>query len=81
MPISITARGKASICPQRCNKAQAEDFHCVNFTTSMNLVIDVKDPLDFSDVHKVLQSYYKGIMRGELLALAMYAAVLYTLLC
>ncbi len=70
MPICIAARGKSLICPHYCNEAQDGDheFHCVNFTPSVNLIVDVKDTLDRSDVDEVLQIYYKG-MHVQLLVL------------
>ncbi len=65
MPISIAARGKSTICPRSLiddNTASAgdHDFHCVNFTPSVNLIVHVKDSLTLSDCDEVLQSYYKG---------------------
>jgi hypothetical protein len=36
------------------------DFHCVNFTPSVNLVVDIEDP-DIHGEDVSLQSYYKGM--------------------
>ncbi len=66
MPISIALRGKATICPQVLiddghAAAGDHDFHCVNFTPSVNLIVDVKAPSTTLDDDDVLQSFYKGI--------------------
>jgi hypothetical protein len=65
LPISVTQRGKASICPQFMiddghAAAGDHDFHCVNFTPSVNLVVDIEDP-DIHGEDVSLQSYYKGM--------------------
>ena len=66
LPISIAARGKATICPQvLIDEGQASagdhDFHCVNFTPSVNLILDVKAPSSNEDAGEILQSFYRGI--------------------
>ena len=65
LPISIATRGKATICPRSLideNHASASDhdFHSVNFTPSVNLIVDVMDSLIQSGSDDVLQSYYRG---------------------
>ena len=61
LPISVTQRGKASICPQFMiddghAAAGDHDFHyCVNFTPSVNLVVDIED-LDIHDEDVTIQS-------------------------
>ncbi len=66
LPISIAARGKATICPHvMIDKGQASTgdhyFHCVNFTPSVNLILDVKAPSSSEDADDILQSFYKGM--------------------
>jgi hypothetical protein len=66
LPISIASRGKATICPQVLiddgyANVGDHDFHCVNFTPSVNLVVDVKDPSANEEVDDVLQSFYRGM--------------------
>ena len=65
LQISIATRGKATICPRSLideNHASVDDhdFHCVNFTLSVNVIVDIKDSLAQSDCDEVLQSYYRG---------------------
>ena len=65
MPISTASRGKAIICPQVLidgghANAGDHDFHCVNFTPSVNLIVDVKAPSGNEVVDDVLQSFYRG---------------------
>ncbi len=66
LPIRIALRGKATICPQVLiddghAAARDHDFHCVNFTPSVNLIVDVKAPSITLDDDDVLQSFYRGI--------------------
>ena len=67
LPINITQRGKASICPQFMIDeghfaADDHEFHCVNFTPNVNLVVDIEDPDIFHDEDVCIQSYYKGML-------------------
>jgi hypothetical protein len=66
LPISIALRGKATICLQvLIDDGHAvvgdHDFHCVNFTSSVNLVVDFKAHSTTLDDYDVLQSFYRGI--------------------
>ncbi len=66
LPISLAARGKATIYPQSMIvdghvRAGNHDFHCVNSTPSVNLVVDMKDPSILDDDDGVQQSFYKGV--------------------
>ena len=59
MPITVVTRGKATICPQVLiddGKASVgnHDFYCVNFTPSVNLIVDIKTPSSTSDVDEIL---------------------------
>jgi len=65
-PISVTQRGKESICPQfMIDEGHAavgdHDFQCVSFTPSVNLVIDIEDPDIHQDEDVSIQNYYKGM--------------------
>jgi hypothetical protein len=42
-------------------QAGDHDFHCVNFTPSVNLIVDVEHSLDPFNVEEVLNSFYRGI--------------------
>jgi hypothetical protein len=58
-------KGKGIICPQVLidgghANAGDHDFHCVNFTPSVNLIVDVKAPSGNEVVDDVLQSFYRG---------------------
>jgi len=62
----IVAREKAAICPQVViddGQASAGDhyFHYVNFTLSVNLILDVKTPSSNEDDGDILQSFYRGM--------------------
>jgi hypothetical protein len=66
LPISIALRENATICPQVLIDdghvaAEDHDFHCVNFTPSVNLIVDAKAPRTTLDDDHVLQSVYRGI--------------------
>ena len=70
MPITVVTRGKATICPQVLiddGKASAgdHDFHCVNFTPSVNLIVDINATSPNSEVNDVLQSFYRGACDQE----------------
>jgi hypothetical protein len=61
LPISLAARWKASICSQSMidhgfARAGDHDFNCVNFTPSVNLLVDVKNPRTLEDDDGVQQS-------------------------
>ena len=66
LPISISLRGNTTICPKVLIDddrvaARDHDFHCVNFTPSVNLIVDVKASSTTLDVDDVLQSFYRGM--------------------
>ena len=70
MPITVVTRGKATICPQVLiddGKASAgdHDFHCVNFTTSVILIMDINATSPTSEVKEVLQSFYRSACDHE----------------
>ena len=65
LPISLATRGKVTICPQSMivdghARAGDHDFHCVNFTPSVNLLVDMKDH-SIHDDDDGIQSFYKGV--------------------
>jgi len=70
LPITVVTRGKATICPQVLiddGKASAgdHDFHCVNFTTSVILIMDINATSPTSEVKEVLQSFYRSACDHE----------------
>ena len=67
LPIIITYRGKAKICPQFMidegrDAVDDHDFHSVICTPSVNLVVDIED----HDIHQnedaCIQIYYKDML-------------------
>jgi hypothetical protein len=73
LPVSIATRGKSTICPQAMidegkTGAGDHDFHCVNFTPSVNMIVDIKAPSSTADVGEVLQSFYRGMYVSVLMA-------------
>jgi hypothetical protein len=54
--------------------ASDHDFHCVNFTPSVNLVIDIEDPDIHQDEDVSIQSYYKGMHVSMLYAMLLHSA-------
>ena len=67
---SVVTRGKATICPQVLidnGKASVgdQDFHCVNFTPGVHLIVDINATSSTSEANEALKICYRGACDHE----------------